>query len=427
MPSQIRGYNDALDFILAREHFGIKLGLENISNFLNSIDKPHNNFKSVHIAGTNGKGSTAAHLESIVRQAGYKTGIFTSPHLVDFRERIRVDGKQISKQYITAFVRKHKRTIEKHQITFFEVCTALAFSYFAYKKVDLAIVEVGLGGRLDATNTLHPLISVITDISFDHTNLLGDTLEKIAWEKAGIVKTGIPVYTGLLPAEAARKVKNVCIERSAPYFKLKRSSFVANGQPYGFHFSNNDNNVNNLKSSLPGKHQVKNAALAVQLGLGLKQFGYKINKSSLKKGLKNTCWPGRFEIIKSKNKPTIILDVGHNPAGVAAMVDTLKTIYPGRKAHLIMGFVRFKSLKEIIRTLEKIAKSAEVCHLQTYRGTPPEDISVHFTRGFPVNHSNSIAESYHKVIKMARSDDIILVCGSHFAVGEFMAEIKIKA
>ncbi len=426
MSPKISAYDNALDFILAREHFGIKLGLENISNFLDSIGRPQEKFASVHIAGTNGKGSTASYVERIVREAGYRTGIFTSPHLVDFRERIKVDGEYISRRFISDFVRKYRDVIEKHNITFFEVCTALAFSYFASKKIDLGIIEVGLGGRLDATNTLRPLLSVITDISYDHTNLLGDTLDKIAWEKAGIIKPGVPVQIGLLPTAAKKTVKQVCRERDTSLESLAKDDFSMDGKPFGFYYHDGNSRWGkmNLQSSLPGLHQVKNAALAVRVCRFIGENGFNINKTAIKNGLRKTDWPARFEIIRKKDRPTVILDVGHNPAGVKATVETFKEVFPGRKAHLVMGFVRFKSLKEIVATLEKIALSAQVCLLKTYRSTPPEEIASHFSGKIPVEVSQSLVDSARKVIKSARPDDIVIICGSHFAVGEFMAEMN---
>lgn len=426
MSAKISAYNDALDFILAREHFGIKLGLENISNFLEAIGRPQDKFPSVHIAGTNGKGSTASYIDAIVREAGYRSGVFTSPHLVDFRERIKVNGERISTRFITEFVKKHRAVMEEHKITFFEVCTALAFSYFAHKKVDLGVIEVGLGGRLDATNTIVPLVSVITDISYDHTNLLGETLDKIAWEKAGIIKPGVPVHIGILPPPARKAVLQVCRERCSPLDSLKKQDFTMNGKPFGFYFHDNDSAWENLnlRSSLPGRHQIKNAALAVQVCRYIAAGGFKIGRMAIKRGLKNTHWPARFEIFHPKNRPTIILDVGHNPAGVKATVETFRDMYPGRKAHLVMGFVRFKNLKEIVTTLEKIALSVQVCQLKTYRSTPPEEIASHFSGKVPVEISQSLVESARKVINNARPDDIVVICGSHFAVGEFMAEMN---
>ncbi|UCD17721.1 MAG: bifunctional folylpolyglutamate synthase/dihydrofolate synthase [Candidatus Zixiibacteriota bacterium] len=414
-------YRAAMDFIMAREHFGIKLGLRNITSFLKAAGCPHNDYPSVLIAGTNGKGSTAAAIDAVIREAGYKVGIFTSPHLVDFRERIRVNGRLISRQYITSFIKKHRRVIEKHRITFFEVCTALAFCYFADKKVDLAIVEVGLGGRLDATNTLSPILSIITDISYDHTNILGSTIRKIAREKAGIIKAKSTVLTGLLPPEARGEVTRTCRIKKAPLIQLSKKDFARNGKPFRFDYFGSASPVKNLRFSLPGNHQIHNAAIVLQAAGILREKGFSITRKAIRAGLKNTSWPGRFQICKRRGKPAVILDVGHNPAGVRAMVACFRELYPGRKADLVMGFVRHKSLREIVRCLQLIARRVEIARLQTDRSTDPAEVIACFSRGIEVNASHSLVVSARKLVRSAADDDIVIVCGSHFAVGEFLA------
>jgi len=418
------GYKEALDFILAREHFGIKLGLHNITAFLEAAGRPQDNFASVHIAGTNGKGSTAAAIDAIMRQAGYRVGIFTSPHLVDFRERFRVNGRCMSRDYITKFIARHRSIIEEHRITFFEVCTALAFSYFAARKVDLAVVEVGLGGRLDATNTLSPLLSIITDISLDHTNILGETLRKIAYEKAGIIKERTPVLTGLLPPEARKEIIRVSRNRKAPLTRLLRGDFSSNGIPFKFDFHPDGLTIQNLRFALPGKHQIGNAALAVRAVNMLVQDGFRVSQKAIRSGLKTTVWPGRFEIIRKKGRPTVILDVGHNPAGVRATVACFRELFPGRRADVVMGFVRHKSLRDIVATLEPIARRVEIASLETERSTDPHEIASHFSDDTNVTISSSVAASARKLVGLAHDDDIILICGSHYAVGEFMARQK---
>lgn len=416
------GYKEALKFIYDREHFGMKLGIENISNFLAHIGNPHHQLKAVHIAGTNGKGSTAAYIDSIVRTAGYKVGIFTSPHLADFRERIRINGRKIDRGFITEFIEWHEGIIETDKITFFEVCTALAFSYFAKKKVDLAVVEVGLGGRLDATNTLSPMISIITDISYDHTNILGNTLTKIAWEKAGIVKKDTPVIIGSMLPEPRNEIIRVCKHRRAPYYYVRPSTVNPQNGNGRFDYSCNSHSITGLKTALPGKHQVKNAATAIKAVELLQDFGYRIGRRNIREGLRNTVWAGRFEILKRNGFPTIILDVGHNRAGVKAMSDCFKDMFPGRKAKIIAGFVRFKNLYETVKYLFPIASEVELTWLDTYRSTDPNDIARLFPKNrFPVTVSNSLTASARRIIKESNRDDIIIIGGSHYAVGEFMA------
>lgn len=424
MPESKGNYRAALKFIYDREHFGIKLGLDNISGFLNRIDNPHDNYPSIHIAGTNGKGSTAVDIESILRQAGYKTGIFTSPHLVDFRERIKINGRQIGKQRVTSFINKYKYLISRNKITFFEVCTALAFYTFARCKVDIAIVETGLGGRLDASNTLSPVLSIITDISYDHVNILGNTLKKIAYEKAGIIKKNTPVLIGLMKPEPRNEIIRIAKKRTAPVILLKRNDFALNGFPHKFDYLRDTLNMNGLQSSLPGRHQILNAALSIRAVEHLRKNGYKINKSSIRSGLKNAHWPGRFQIIKRPGKPTIIFDVGHNPAGVKAMVDCFREFYPGRKADMVVGFVTNKNLEKSIRHLRPIAGKVEVVRLNTHRTAEPDEIAGYFGKKIHPRLSNSIIESSRRLINSADRNDIVIVCGSHFTVGDFWANHK---
>jgi dihydrofolate synthase/folylpolyglutamate synthase len=421
MPIKRWGYEAAFDFIMSREHFGIKLGLENITGFLNRIDNPQNKYPSIHIAGTNGKGSTAAYIESIMRQAGYRTGIFTSPHLVDFRERIRINGEQISKAYITSFIRKYNRLISLNKITFFEVCTALAFSYFEHKKVNIAIVETGLGGRLDATNTLTPLLSIITDISFDHTNILGNTLRKIAFEKAGIIKSHVPVLVGIMKPEPRSEIVRVGSRRKAPLLYFRRTGFSQNGFPYRFDYHHNQLKISNLRSPLPGRHQIINAALSIRAVEFLSATGFSIGSGDIRKGLKNVSWPGRFQVIRRPGRPTLILDVCHNPAGVKSMVDCFRELYPGRKADMVIGFVRNKNLQKSIGFIRPLVKRVEVVRLGTHRTAEPEEVASYFGRRMPVRISNSVVDSCRGLIGSAKDDDIIIICGSHFVVGDFLA------
>lgn len=419
-------YKSALRFILSREFFGMKLGLENVSLFLEKMGNPHNRFPSVHIAGTNGKGSTAAYLEAIFRQAGYRTGIFTSPHLVDFRERIRVNGVLIEKRFITGFIRKNKANIIRQKITFFEVCTALAFDYFARRKVEIAIIETGLGGRLDATNVLRPLVSVISDISFDHMHILGHTLRKIAFEKAGIIKPKTPVIFGILPGEASREITTVARKRQAPLLRLYRKNFSPNiGRNFEFSYYDESKVIRKLTPSLPGEHQIKNAALSVKVALFLRTMRHKISERAIKQGLAATYWPGRFQILKKPGKPTVVLDVGHNPAGVKAMVDCFKRVFPGKKTDIVLGLVSNKDLRRSVSSLPQIARRIFIVRLNTYRSAEPEDIARHLRgKGVLVSPGVSLTTVTRRLIKEAGTDDIIVVCGSHYGVGEFLEHRK---
>lgn len=426
MAKESGGYKSALRFILSREFFGMKLGLENISQFLEKLGNPQNQFRSVHIAGTNGKGSTAAYLEAIFRQAGYRTGIFTSPHLVDFRERIRVNGALIERRFITEFIRQNKAEIKGQKITFFEVCTGLAFAYFARRNVDIAIIETGLGGRLDATNVLRPLVSVITDISFDHMHILGHTLRKIAFEKAGIIKQMRPVITGILPGEASKEIAAVARKRQAPLLPLQKKNFHgAIGKKIEFSYRAGSMVISRLRPSLPGEHQIKNAALAVKVALFLRGAGYKVSDRAIREGLALTQWPGRFQMLKDKGKPTVILDVGHNPAGVQAMVTCFKDVFPRKKADIVLGLVSNKDLKRSVTSLPQIARRIFIVRLNTYRSAEPEEIARHLKgKAVPVVTGGTVTNTARRLIKEAGTDDIIVVCGSHYGVGEFLEHRK---
>jgi dihydrofolate synthase/folylpolyglutamate synthase len=421
MKDNSSGYRKALKFIFDREHFGMKLGLTNISNFLDHIDNPHHTFRSVHIAGTNGKGSTAAYIDAIVRKAGYKVGIFTSPHLFDFRERIRVNGQKISRKFITDFIEKYEPIIDKDKITFFEVCTALAFLYFAKQKVDLAVVEVGLGGRLDATNTLSPLFSIITDISFDHMNVLGNTLTRIAYEKAGIIKRRTPVIIGSMLPEPRKEILRISRIRKSPYCYIKPSMVNRKAGGRGFDYRDNGHSLSGLRTSLPGRHQLKNAANAIKAAELLREFGFDISKEDIRNGLRETVWPGRFQILRDFPGPLTILDVGHNQMGVKAMADCFKEMFPGRKARILIGFVRHKNLVKTVKYLFPIAESVEIARLNTDRSCEPAEIAGLFPSGrFPVTVSNSLTASARRIILNSKRDDIFIIAGSHFAVGEFL-------
>jgi dihydrofolate synthase/folylpolyglutamate synthase len=426
MPVSKEGYQSALRFILSREYFGMKLGLVNITRFLKVLNNPHNSFPSIHIAGTNGKGSTAAYLDAIFRQAGYKSGLFTSPHLVDFRERIKINGVPIRKSFVTDFVRHHRKMIIRNKITFFEVCTALAFDYFAREKVDIAVIETGLGGRLDATNTLHPLLSIITDISYDHTQILGRTLPKIAGEKAGIIKESVPVLAGILPKEAFNVIRRTASEKNASLSVLRKNDFSLNKKPFSFDYRNGDHDIKNLISSLPGRHQIINAALAIKAVKLIRENNYKIAVSDIREGLKKTDWPGRFQLLKEKGYPLVILDVGHNPGGMKAMVSCFQELFPQRKAHIIIGLVNTKDVRGSVEHLPKIARTVEIASLETDRSADPKKIARYLMKkGIRPHIAGSITTSARKLVSTAGGDDIIIVCGSHYGVGEFLANRKL--
>lgn len=405
----------------------MKLGLENVSGFLTDIGAPQKSYPAVHISGTNGKGSCAAMLASILTAAGYRTGLFTSPHLISLRERVRIDGEDLPKRSVTAFVDRHRRELTRRKLSFFEVVTAMALEHFARQQVDIAVVEVGLGGRLDATNVLRPALTITTDVSFDHVEFLGNTLGRIAWEKAGIVKPGVPHLMGLMPADAEQMQRRVCAERAAPVTQLTSDDYRLSNSPNRFDFTSNGYRLSGLRPSLTGRHQITNAALAVKAAIHLQECGFKVTKKAIREGLTSTCWPGRFQVIRRPNRPTVVLDVGHNEKGMRTFVDTFASTFRGRQARVITGFVRRKEHQLMVDSLCEIAAGFLLVPLATRRSTDVRDLmaSLDF-HGLPVRRSGSLGVAWRKTLEQSSVDDIIAIVGSHYLVGEFLQKYERK-
>lgn len=415
-----KSYVAAERFILSREFFGMKLGLENITSFLDSIGSPQKKYQTIHIAGTNGKGSVAAMLDAILRATGYKTGLFTSPHLVDLRERIRVNGRKITRPSVTAFVDRFHRELVKRKLSFFEVVTALALYYFLRTRVEIAVIETGLGGRLDATNALSPTLTMTTDISRDHVEILGSSLRNIAREKGGIIKESVPHLIGLLPGEAEKVIRELCRKLKTPFYQLSHNEFTMHPHTMQLDFKSNGFAIQGLTPSLYGVHQLKNSALALKAVSILNQDGLTISRKAVRKGLVGAHWPGRFQVIQRKRRPTLVLDVCHNVGGIAAFVESFRIRFPDRKAYVITGFVKRKDHQAMFDSLAPLAKCYAVVPLRTKRSM---DLIQLFNttnwRGIPARRYGSLSSAMTRLSKVCRVDDIIVVTGSHFLVGEF--------
>jgi len=420
-------YQKALDFIYNRQHFGIKLGLDNITRLAEWLGNPEKKYHCVHVAGTNGKGSTSSFMAAILQAAGWKVGLTTSPHLADYRERIRVNGKKIPREAIAEFVERHKRTIVRSEATFFEVTTALAFWYFARQKVDWAVLETGLGGRLDATNIVTPEVAIITNISFEHTNLLGRSIYKIAGEKGGIIKPGVPVVTGVVDNgnDAARRFKEICAERQSPIFFHRPGGMAKiseNGQDSLYIKSGV---FAGLKAapSLLGPHQMDNGYLAARAAAVLRSRGYRISKEAVRAGLSTNFWPGRFMTVREK--PTVIIDVAHNREGFTVLKETLKRHYPGRKFDFLISMVEKKKGPECFRIIEPLANTISTAPLVTERSDDPYYLISRLHPGkTPIRvYPNAVAACKDLLENSSRSD-ILVISGSHFLMGEIAALIK---
>ncbi|MBP0930644.1 bifunctional folylpolyglutamate synthase/dihydrofolate synthase [Listeria innocua] len=354
----LKSYQEALDWIHGTLRLGIKPGLARMEYIMEKLNHPEKANKWVHIAGTNGKGSTLTFIRSSLEEAGYKTGTFTSPYIETFNERISVNGIPVSDQMIVDLANRIKPIAEELEKTVygppseFEIITAMMFLCFAeYEPIDIGIIEVGLGGRLDSTNVLTPLISVITTIGMDHMEFLGNSIEQIAGEKAGIIKPGIPVISGVIQKEAQEVIINNAVRNNSNVAWLNKDFFIRNrGDEITFRTSHGDE-IPDITIGLLGIHQLNNAAVAIKVLQYLNTFSsYEINQSAIKQGLKKAFWPGRMELLDVK--PFIMLDGAHNPEGVKTFADSIKT-YPGHKK-IIVSILKDKNYQEMIALLKTI-------------------------------------------------------------------------
>jgi len=419
-------YKEALDFLLNLELFGVKLGLTNITKFLERLGNPQNSYSSIHIGGTNGKGSVAAMIESMLVINGYKVGKFTSPHLVQYRERFRINKEKIPEEYIADFVSDHRDYIKEEKITFFETATALAFQMFKDEKVDFGIAEVGLGGRLDATNLLKPEVSVITQIALDHLKVLGDTIEKIAAEKAGIIKQGVPVVTSASDPRAVNILESRAEELGTSVvrvgfpddFEIRSISLSSTGFSYGV----NSGERKLYETNMIGGHMVENAALALRTLDVLKDREVVKNIDHNGDGLRDVYWKGRFHIIDGS--PKLIFDVAHNPNGMKAFADTLESVLPGRKFTVVFGVLQRRDFDLLFDQLARFTKYLVICKPNTGRAAVIEEIvSNAISHNLKFTVIENVAGAFDSAIENVASNDYLIVTGSHFTLGEVYSHI----
>lgn len=399
-----------------------KEGLENTYELDKHFGHPHKQFKTIHIAGTNGKGSCSHTLAAILQSAGYKTGLYTSPHLVDFRERIRVNGTPVPKDYVTSFVEENRSFFEPLHPSFFELTTAMAFKYFAEQHVDVAIIEVGLGGRLDCTNIITPDMCIITNISFDHTQFLGNTLEKIAKEKAGIIKSGIPVVIGETSTETRTVFQNKAAETHAPITFAEDESLVEDWKTGtdGYRIYQTKDYAN-LKGELGGLYQIKNTNTILTAIRQLKQIGYTITEQDVRNGFANVCkltgLMGRWQIIETS--PKVICDTGHNVGGISYIVEQLKhETY--KHLHIVIGMVNDKDISGVLSLLPKDAYYY-FTQASVKRALPAEEMAQ---KAYAANLQGSYYDNVQTALEAAKAkadkDDLIFVGGSSFIVADLL-------
>jgi len=392
------------------------------------LNHPHKNYKTIHIAGTNGKGSVSHSIASILQAKGLKTGLYTSPHLKDYRERIRINGEKISQEYVCQFLNKYKKDFDKIKPSFFEMTFAMATEYFSENNIDIAVIETGMGGRLDSTNIISPIFSVITNISFDHVRFLGNTIEEIAEEKAGIIKSNIPVIIG----ETQKETKPVFINKAK---KEKTKILFADRN---FSIQNNNNNgsslkanyeilkkgklyIKNLKCPLLGLYQNKNLLTVIQATELINETFIKISKDTIKQGIENvitgTGLMGRWQILSEK--PMIICDTGHNEAGIQFITEQIKQT-PYNKLHFVIGMVNDKNISHILKLLPVEAKYY-FCKADIPRGLN-QDILAEEAKsiGLKGETFNSVNQAFEAAKNNADDDDLIFVGGSNFTVAEIL-------
>lgn len=379
-------YEESLEWLYASQQFGIKLGLENTRRLLDALGNPEKELAFLHVAGTNGKGSTCAMMDAVLRANGYKTGLYTSPHLVNFRERMRVDGQKISEEAVRRVLTQIRESTQgwEHSPTFFEITTALALRYFAEEKCQWVVLETGMGGRLDSTNAVTPAVSVIMPIALDHTQYLGETLAEIAGEKAGIIKPGVPVVSaGQMPEAAAVLV--AAAERSG-----SRIEFV-------------DEPLEGVEIGLRGSHQKINAQIAVS---ALRAARIEISQTAIFDGLRGIHWPGRFQIVDGR----IVLDGSHNPHAAAQLVKTWREVFGEEQPTVIFGALADKDYKSMLKILESLAREFFFVTLQNGRTAEGADLAA--SCGVPSRTFASVKEA------LEASEGRTLVTGSLFLVGE---------
>jgi dihydrofolate synthase/folylpolyglutamate synthase len=423
----MRSYTEALEHLYGLQHHGIKLGLETTQALLARLGAPERRFASLHVGGTNGKGATAAMAASVLRAAGRRVGLYTSPHLVDFRERIRVNGEPIPEERIAGLVERVRAAQgpDLHP-TFFEFTTAMAFQHFADAEVDLAVCEVGMGGRFDATNVLSPCVAAITNVSLDHEAFLGDTVARIAFEKAGIIKPGVPLVTGRLEPEAADVVRAVAAERGAPWFRWSHE-FRCTGDPViAMTYEGMEGRYEGLVCPLPGAHQLENAGCALAMIELASALGYGASEAAVRSGIAGVSWEGRLECVEEH--PLLLLDGAHNPAAARALADYLTDLRCRRgegRLVLVVGMMRDKDRGGFLRALLPLADTVILTQVRLPRAATVEELREALDPcGVKVRDAQEPAQALELARRLARPEDVVLITGSLLLVGEVKALLR---
>ncbi|MDO9536396.1 MAG: folylpolyglutamate synthase/dihydrofolate synthase family protein [Bacillota bacterium] len=427
-------YEEALSWIHSIARFGMNQGLERIVRLMNDLGDPHKKLNFLHIGGTNGKGSTAAFAASVLEAAGYRVGLYTSPYLEQFTNRMSINGLDIPKERLVELTARIRPLVDKiaadpayGQPTEFEVVTAIAFTYFAEESPDLVVLEVGLGGRLDATNVISPSVTAITTISLEHTQVLGDTVEKIAGEKAGIIKEGSTVVTqaaggALSVFEDVCSRKNVPLYRLGREFKIEKLSGDLNGQT--FHYGGIFRSFLNLRIPLLGDYQVNNAALALASMELLEKRGFVLPEEAVRAGLAKTKWPGRLEIMH--RSPLVVIDGAHNSEAFQSLCNALQNTFSYRRLILVLGILADKAIDNILEQILPLADALVITMPSSPRAADPNVLKTMAGKMMsgPVFVKENIPEAVNLAISMARSPDLVLIAGSLYVISDARLFLK---
>ena len=411
-------YTECLSSMFGLRRFGIVLGLATIRGLLNGLGDPQRRFSSIHVAGTNGKGSVAATLSSVLQAAGYRVGLFTSPHLVRFNERICIDNRPVSDAAVVdAYRAVQHAPAGKREPTFFECSTAMAFYTFAQKKVDWAVIETGMGGRLDATNILRPKLSVITNISLEHRMYLGNTIAQIAGEKGGIIKYRAPVVAGVKQKTAVSVLRSIAASKSAPLYRFGESFRIRRRPDGTFDYYGMALTWRGLRKGLPGAHQVENAALVLAACEVLNRKDASIPVPAVRKGLLSARWPGRLEIARSA--PLLILDGAHNFIAARTLKKYLVDHLPDRKITLVIGILDDKPYRSMLQSLLPGCNRVVVTRARIDRALPPETLYREARKIVPNTAMvSNVADAVEFALKTTLPKDAVVVAGSLYVVGE---------
>lgn len=410
-------YNDALEYLYGLQKYGIKFGLSKTASLLKAFGDPHRGLRCIHIAGTNGKGSVAAMVESVLMQAGLKVALYSSPHLVRFTERFRINRREMSPKEVAGLARELQEVIHpNHPPTFFEVTTAMSLIHFAREKCDVAIMEVGMGGRLDATNVIRPMVSVITNISLDHQFFLGRRILDIAGEKAGIIKRGVDLVTGATQGPVLDLFESVCAARKARLWRVGRDIRYRWGGS-GLTYYGLKRTLRGLRLGLRGLFQHRNAAMALAVIELLGRKGIGVTDQEAAEGLKHPQWPGRVHVVSTD--PLIVLDGAHNPGAIRTLAATVKRDFRYERLILVLGIMKDKDIRGILGAIVPMADAVIYSAPEYDRAASPEDLmKAASSLRKPGKGFLPLARAIQEAKVMAGPGDMILVCGSLFTVGE---------